>query len=128
LLYDVAPGASGSLEALAFEAAVTRMIYVMLPYPLLALMETGCGAVRGLGKSLSSTVISLLGACVFRVVWVFTVFHATPTLEVLYVSYPISWLLTALAQFLCAALALRHYIKTRRSLQEIERMQAPHLD
>lgn len=127
-LYDVAPGASGSLEALAFEAAVTRMIYVILPYSLLALMETGCGAVRGLGKSLSSTVISLLGACAFRVVWVFTAFRATPTLEVLYVSYPISWLLTALAQFLCAALALRHYIKTRRSLQEIERMQVPHLD
>jgi len=58
-------------------------------------------------------VISLLGACVFRIIWLSTIFRAIPTLDIIYLSYPISWFLTALAQFLCAVVALRHLIRTR---------------
>lgn len=118
-LYDIAPGEAGSLAEIAFNTAHIRMSYMLIPYFLLAFMEVGCGVVRGLGRSLSSTVISLLGACAFRVVWIFTFFRASPTLEILYLSYPISWLLTAVAQLLCAAFALRNYIKTRQSEAEI---------
>ena len=125
-LYDVAPGAAGSLEQLAFETARVRMMYMLIPYFLLSFMDTGCGIVRGLGKSLSSTVISLLGACAFRIVWIYTIFRAEPTLDVLYFSYPISWGLTAAAQFICAALALRHYIKTRKTEGEILAMKSHH--
>lgn len=114
-LYDVVPGEVGTLEYIAFDAARLRMIYIYSFYFLLAFMETGCGVLRGLGRSISSTVISLLGACVFRVVWLTTVFRAIPTLDIIYLSYPISWALTALAQFLCVAFALRHLIKTRRT-------------
>ncbi len=99
-LYDVAPGAVGTLDQLAFETARTRMLYMMLLYFLVAFMDTGCGFVCGLGKSISSTVISLLGVCAFRVVWIYTVFAANPTLETLYLSYPLSWGLTAVAHFL----------------------------
>ncbi len=126
LLYDVAPGAAGSLEQIAFEAAHTRMLYLMLPYFLISFMDTGCGIVRGLGRSLSSTVISLLGACAFRVIWIYTAFRASPTLNVLYLSYPISWGMTAAAQFLCAFFALRHYIKTRKTEEEILAMKSHH--
>ncbi|MBQ9802923.1 MAG: MATE family efflux transporter [Clostridia bacterium] len=125
-LYDVAPGAAGSLEQIAYDAACTRIIYLLIPYFLIAFMEVGCGVVRGLGKSMSSAVISLLGACVLRVVWIFTVFRANPTLEVIYFSYPLSWALTAIAQFLCAALALRQLVKTRRSADEIHLMKLHH--
>lgn len=118
-LYDVAPGSVGSLEYIAFDAASLRMKYLFLPYSLLAFMETGCGIVRGLGRSISSTVISLLGACAFRVLWIVTVFRALPSLHIIYLSYPISWGATALAQFLCAAVALRHLIKTRLPEQQI---------
>ena len=46
-------------------------------------------------------LVSLIGACVFRVVWIFTVFQWQHTLFSLYVSYPISWALTLCAHLAC---------------------------
>ena len=115
-LYDVAPGAAGSLEQIAFDTAYSHMLFEYLPFFLLALMEVGCGVVRGLGRSLTSTVVCLLGACVFRIVWIYTAFRANPTIEVLFLSYPISWGLTALALFLCAFLILRKYQKNSNKI------------
>ena len=125
-LYDVTPGEPGSLAALAYDAARTRMVYLFIPYFLLAWMESGCGVVRGLGKSLSSTFISLVGACLLRVLWICTVFRANPTLQAVYLSYPISWGLTALAQLVCATLALRHLIRTRKTEAEIQALPLHH--
>lgn len=76
-----------------------RLTYIGLPYFLCGLMEVGSGALRGLGKSWLPLIISTLGICVFRILWIFTVFAAHPTLEVLYLSYPISWFVTPAAHF-----------------------------
>lgn len=100
-LYDVVPGAVGSGEAIAFDTAVTRMLYMYPTYFLLAFMEVGSGVLRGLGKSVTSTCVSLIGSCVLRIIWIYTVFAAVPTLGVIYLSYPISWALTALIHFIC---------------------------
>ena len=81
-------------------AGMTRLTYVALPYFLCGLMEVACGALRGIGKSWTPLIISLLGACVFRIFWVSVVFRAFPTLEVLYLSYPISWAITPTAHFI----------------------------
>ena len=54
---------------------------------------------RGIGYSTVPLIISLLGACVLRVVWIFTVFSAQHTLVVLYLSYPVSWALTFVLHF-----------------------------
>lgn len=88
-----------------------RLTYVGLPYFVCGLMEVGCGALRGLGKSWLPLIISTLGACVFRIIWIYTVFAAHPTLETLYISYLISWVLTTAAHF--TALFL-----TRRKMKE----------
>ena len=125
-LYDVTPGTPDTISALAYDAAYSRMLYLFIPYFVLAFMETGCGVVRGLGKSLSSTFISLVGACLLRIVWICTVFRANPTLEIIYLSYPISWALTAIAQFICALLSLRHLIKTRKTAEEIHALSLHH--
>ena len=58
------------------------------------MMETACGSIRGLGKSVNPTVTTLIGACGLRVVWLYTVFRAFGTIESLYWSYPVSWILT----------------------------------
>jgi Na+-driven multidrug efflux pump len=59
-----------------------------------------CTAVmRGLGKSMTATVAMLLGTCALRVVWLETVFVAFPTLEVIYWSYPVSWVVTGVTLF-----------------------------
>lgn len=83
-----------------------RLTYVGLPYFLCGLMEVGSGSLRGLGKSWTPLIISTVGVCVFRVIWILTIFAAYHTLEVLYLSYLISWLMTTAAYFI--ALLLSH--------------------
>ena len=78
---------------------MVRLTYVGLPYVLCGLMEVGSGVLRGLGRSWLPLIISVMGACVLRIIWVYTVFAANPTLETLYLSYPVSWFVTPLAHF-----------------------------
>ncbi len=114
-LYGVVDGPVGSLEHIAYETAVTRIYYALLPYFLLALMDIGSSVVRGLGKATSSAIISLIGACLFRILWLYTVFPANPTLEIIYISFSISWFITAVAQLLYANLHLRRIIREDRA-------------
>ena len=113
-LYGVHPAAEGTLEQMAYHTACVRMTYMMPLYFLLATMEVGSGVLRGLGKSFISTTVSLIGICVFRVVWIFTVFRATGTLEMIYISYPISWGLTALVNFICTVIVLQKRRKEQK--------------
>ena len=112
-LYGVSNAAEGTLESIAFDTATKRMCYMFLPYFAISFMEVGCGIVRGLGKAISSTIISLLGACIFRVVWISTVFKFFPTLDVIYISYPISWILTGAAFLVYSFVTLKKLIKKR---------------
>ncbi len=59
---------------------------------------------RGIGRSFVPTVIVILGSCVFRVIWVYTIFAHFHTIPSLYLLYAFSWAITALAEtiyFLC---------------------------
>lgn len=78
-----------------------RLTYMLPLYCLCGLMDVMVGSLRGVGYSVMPMIVSLTGACLFRVVWILTVFAATPTLDVLYVSYPISWALTFGVHMLC---------------------------
>ncbi|MBQ8525233.1 MAG: MATE family efflux transporter [Clostridia bacterium] len=53
-------------------------------------------AMRGLGKSILPMIVSIAGICGFRIIWILTLFPHYPSLETLYISYPITWVLTAL--------------------------------
>ena len=78
------------------------------------LMQAVSGAVRGMGYSISVMIITLLGACLFRILWVLFVFpiEAMHTLSGLFVIFPLSWGATAL---LLAAVAVYAYLKLKRS-------------
>ena len=89
------------------EAGMVRLGILGLSYFLCGLMEVASGAMRGFGKSIAPMIVSLLGSCVFRIVWVYTVFAANPTLPVLYISYPLSWIVTGAVHYLCCFHALR---------------------
>ncbi len=93
-LYGVKDGVAGSMEALAMETARKRILYVCLPYFLCGCMEVCAGVLRGLGKSLMLTFFSLIGSCGLRVVWQLTVFKIYPTLEIIYICFPLTWLVT----------------------------------
>ena len=87
-----------SLQAIQY--GMIRLTYVTLPYVMLGLMDVSTGALRGYGKSLTPMIISVLGICGIRVLWVSTVFQipAFHTPQWLYISYPISWFVTLVAQ------------------------------
>lgn len=99
-------------DPLALEAAYTRFQVMIAPYFTLAFMEVGSGVLRGLGKSTLSTIISLMGSCVFRLIWIWFVFPLWPTLTMVYLSYPISWSLTALTHFIVSMVVRRRYMRS----------------
>ena len=75
-------------------AGVERLYVVCSCYFLCGMMDVMTGSLRGIGYSILPMVVSILGACVFRIVWVVTIFAAKPTMQVLMLSYPVSWALT----------------------------------
>ena len=73
-----------------------RFNYQLTFYFMLAIMEIISGGLRGLGYSFAPTIVTLMGACAFRVGWVFTIFPLNRCMESLMISYPVSWLLVSL--------------------------------
>lgn len=87
-----------------------RLTYVMTTYCICGAMDTLVGQMRGIGSTIVPMIISLTGACLLRIIWLWTVFAANPTLETLYLSYPISWLITWIGQ------AAAYFVIARRKL------------
>ena len=87
-----------SPEAIAY--GLLRMNYICLPYFLCGLMDVSTGTLRGLGAAMSPMLISVLGVCGMRIAWIYTVFQIPQyhTPACLYMSYPISWVITFLVQ------------------------------
>lgn len=84
-----------------------RMSIICTTYALCGIMDTIVGSIRGLGYAVMPMIVSLLGACGFRILWIFTVFASHRTLEVLYISYPVSWLITGTAHMICFLIVRR---------------------
>ena len=88
-----------------------RMSVICVTYCLCGIMDVMVGALRGLGCSIVPTVVSLTGACLFRVIWIYTVFAEYRSLVCLYMSYPISWALTLTAHFIYFLFVYKRLIK-----------------
>ena len=80
-----------------------RLSVIMPTYCLCGMMDTMVGQLRGIGCSITPMFVSLAGACLFRIVWIMTLFAqpAWHTLTVLYLSYPVSWALTFAVHLIC---------------------------
>ena len=98
-------------SAQAITYGVERLAFLLLPYFLLGLHEVASGTLRGLGASLSPMVVSVLGICGFRVLWVETVFKMPQlhTPDWLFVSYPISWAMTFAAELILLIIVYRKF-------------------
>ena len=96
--------------------AITRMTYVCQFYFMCGMMESLNGTLRGMGASVVALLISVLGVCGVRLVWIFTVFRSPQfhSLDSLYFSYDISWLMCILVQ-ITAVIIL--YKKRKKQLQ-----------
>ncbi len=119
-LYGVHPGADGTLDGLATYAAETRFAYIIAPYFLCGMMEVSSGVLRGLGKSFTSMIISLVGSCVLRILWISFVFPQSRTLETIFVSYPITWTITTATAFITGIFVLKKYEKQEKNEEACE--------
>ena len=98
----------------AITYGMIRLAYIALPYFLCALMDITTGALRGLGASMSPMLISVLGVCGIRILWIYTIFQipAYHSPESLYLSYSISWIITFAFQLLALILVYRKHTKS----------------
>ena len=87
-------------ESAVIDAGMKRVGVMALAYCISAFMDCTIAASRGLGKTVVPTVIVIMGSCVFRVIWVYTIFAHFHTIPSLYLLYPCSWALTAIAEIL----------------------------
>lgn len=94
-------------------AGSIRVQWICSIYFLCGIMDVMVGALRGLGYSTMPAIVSLLGACVFRLIWLATVFQidAFHSVGTIYASYPISWILTFSVHLICYIIIKRKYDK-----------------
>ena len=87
-------------EPAVIEAGMKRLTIMGLSYAVSAFMDCTIAASRALGKSLVPTIIVFMGSCVFRVIWVYTIFAYFNTIPSLYLLYVFSWSITAIAEII----------------------------
>ncbi|MBE5817108.1 MAG: MATE family efflux transporter [Clostridiales bacterium] len=97
----------------AIQWGLVRMSYMCIPYCLCGLMDTSTGALRGMGVSVAPMIISILGVCGIRIVWIYTIFQIPQyhTPQCLYLSYAISWAVTFMVQFAAFTAVYRKRVK-----------------
>ena len=93
----------------AIQFGLTRFMYVCTTYFICGIMDVSTGALRGLGSSFVPMLITVLGVCGFRILWIYTIFRVPRfhTVESLYLSYPVSWAITVGVQILAFVILLR---------------------
>ena len=92
-----------------------RLAFICLPYALCGIMDTLVGVLRGLGYSVMPMFVSLVGACLSRIIWIAALFQVPMfhKVEFIYVSYPVTWAITALVHFVCLLWIMEHKIKPK---------------
>ena len=101
-------------------SGMVRVTYMGMTYFVCGIMETCCGMVRGLGRSWMPMVVTIFGACVLRIIWIYTIFQTHHTLDVLYLSYPVSWVVTSAVHVLCFILIYRRMMARWNAHKEEE--------
>ena len=95
------------------EAGMIRMRFICTVYALCGMMDVIVGSLRGMGYAVMPMIVSLIGACGLRLIWIFTFFRMETfhTQASLYLTYPVSWLITFLAHVVCFVIVRRKLAK-----------------
>ena len=94
-------------ESAVIDAGMKRVAVMAFAYCISAFMDCTIAASRGLGKTVVPTIIVVMGSCVFRVIWVYTIFAYFHTVPSLYLLYTFSWILTGTAEIIYFAVSFR---------------------
>ena len=98
-----------SKNPLVIAAGIRRLSIICSTYALCGIMDTMSNIIRGIGHSLLPMVVCIVGVCVFRIVWLSTLFQTVRfhTEFIIFVSYPISWIITFIAHCICFAIVFK---------------------
>ncbi len=102
LLYIFGRQAIGlfTTDSAVIDAGLLRLNIMVFSYPVASFMDNTIAANRGLGKTFVPSIIVLIGSCLFRIVWVYTIFAWFKTIPSLFLLYIFSWTLTAIAEII----------------------------
>lgn len=105
------------------EAGMSRLSVIATTYALCGMMDVMVGILRGMGYSIMPMIVSLLGACGLRILWIATVFRIPEyhTVRTVYLSYPMSWAITFAVHVICCIIAWRLLKKRNREYFAAER-------
>ena len=106
-----------SPDPAVIQYGVDRLAIVCTMYFLCGMMEVVVGSLRGMGASLTPMIVSALGACGLRIVWIYTIFAANRTTRVLFTSYPVTWIITTVVHIICYIIIRKRLIR-RNTLAE----------
>ena len=98
-----------SQNPLVIEAGIRRLTVICSTYALCGIMDTLSNIIRGIGHSILPMIVCIIGVCVFRIVWLSTIF-LTPAFHtefIIFVSYPISWAVTFIAHCICFSIVFK---------------------
>lgn len=104
-----------SPDPAVIEKGLIRMSIICLTYFTCGIMDTLVGILRGMGYSIVPMIMSLTGACGFRILWIFTIFAWNRDLTILYISYPISWVITTIMHLVTYIIAKRRLDKKAKA-------------
>lgn len=102
----------------AIHYGLVKLTFIGLPYFICGLLDTVNGLLRGMGSSIAPMLITVFGTCVFRVLWIYTVFAYFRTFESLLISYVISWTLTLIVEFILFIVLINKKIKLSQTVKE----------
>ncbi len=101
-------------SAVVRDWGIKRLNIIVPLYFLLGAMEVSAGTLRGMGKSVLAMIICLVGTCVFRIVWIYTICKIIPNnISVLFLSYPVSWFITLATNLLFFFVAYKKTTKRK---------------
>ncbi len=83
------------------EYGLLRLEIICSMYFLCGIMDVLVGLLRGMGYAVMPMIVSLSGACLLRIIWIMTIFNQFRTLQILYISYPVTWTITAAVHLIC---------------------------
>ena len=92
-------------------AGMVRLKIIVTLYFLCGMMDVMVGSLRGLGYAIMPMIVSLIGACLLRIVWlaVFFPMEQFHSIEMIYITYPVSWIITFFAHVVCFLIVRRRF-------------------
>ena len=95
------------------QAGLVRLRVVAAAYALCGMMDVMVGSLRGIGYSIMPMIVSTIGACGLRILWLATIFQIPEfhNVQMVYYSYPVTWIVTFIAHVICFIWARRRISK-----------------